>query len=64
MVDTFHPLYLTREAAELEDANYPYSWLPPENASEQAAAAIRARPGGFPGLSYRAEASRPHPASV
>src|SRR6187399_573507 len=37
MVDTFHPLWLTKEAAKLEDGNYPYSWLPPENASGEAA---------------------------
>src|SRR5438128_2099115 len=34
MVDTFHPLWLTKEAAALEDANYPYSWLPPEDSAE------------------------------
>ena len=27
MVDTFRPLYLTRQAVELDDPNYPYSWL-------------------------------------
>jgi homogentisate 1,2-dioxygenase len=27
MVDTFRPLFLTRQAAELDDASYPYSWL-------------------------------------
>jgi homogentisate 1,2-dioxygenase len=27
MVDTFRPLYLTRQAIELDDPNYPYSWL-------------------------------------
>ncbi len=27
MVDTFRPLFLTRQAAELDDAKYPYSWL-------------------------------------
>jgi homogentisate 1,2-dioxygenase len=28
MVDTFRPLRLTREAAALEDNNYPFSWKP------------------------------------
>jgi homogentisate 1,2-dioxygenase len=28
MVDTFHPLRITRQAAALEDDRYPYSWLP------------------------------------
>ncbi len=27
MVDTFRPLLLTRQAMELDDPNYPYSWL-------------------------------------
>jgi homogentisate 1,2-dioxygenase len=27
MVDTFRPLGVTRQAVELEDANYPYSWM-------------------------------------
>ena len=31
MVDTFHPLRITRQAAELDDPAYPYSWLPPED---------------------------------
>jgi homogentisate 1,2-dioxygenase len=30
MVDTFHPLRITRQAAELDDPAYPYSWLPAE----------------------------------
>lgn len=28
MVDTFRPLQVTRYALEVEDKNYPYSWLP------------------------------------
>jgi homogentisate 1,2-dioxygenase len=28
MVDTFHPLRITRQAAELEDEQYVWSWLP------------------------------------
>lgn len=27
MVDTFHPLRLTKQALEMDDASYPYSWL-------------------------------------
>lgn len=27
MLDTFHPLLLTRQALDFDDANYPYSWL-------------------------------------
>ena len=27
MVDTFRPLYLTKQAMELDDASYPLSWL-------------------------------------
>jgi homogentisate 1,2-dioxygenase len=27
MVDTFHPLLLTKQAMELDDPTYPYSWL-------------------------------------
>jgi hypothetical protein len=37
MVDTFHPLNLTREASRMEDDSYPFSWLPPENAAGEAA---------------------------
>lgn len=31
MIDTFHPLFLTRQAAEMEDDRYPYSWIPPDD---------------------------------
>ena len=27
MVDTFRPLVLTKQAMELDDPSYPYSWL-------------------------------------
>jgi homogentisate 1,2-dioxygenase len=27
MVDTVRPLHLTRQALEIDDAQYPYSWL-------------------------------------
>ena len=36
MVDTFHPLKLTSQAAALEDGRYPYSWLPAEDAPGEA----------------------------
>ena len=30
MFDTDRPLHLTPEALELDDANYPFSWLSPK----------------------------------
>jgi homogentisate 1,2-dioxygenase len=27
MVDTFHPLKISKQAMELDDPGYPYSWL-------------------------------------
>jgi homogentisate 1,2-dioxygenase len=51
MVDTFHPLRLTRQAAELEDDRYPYSWLPPERteaAAEEARRLAERGPEAFP----------------
>ncbi len=48
MVDTFHPLNLTREAQRLEDDSYPYSWLPPDNADEQAQELSDRGPEAFP----------------
>ncbi len=48
MVDTFHPLSVTRQASELEDGNYPYSWLPPEDADRQAQALSERGPEAFP----------------
>jgi len=38
MVDTFRPLRLTRQAADLLDDRYPFSWLPPEEGEEAAEA--------------------------
>ena len=49
MVDTFHPLKITRQAAALEDASYPYSRLPPRTPPARPASS-RARTGGVPGL--------------
>jgi homogentisate 1,2-dioxygenase len=48
MVDTFHPLNLTPEAARLEDPSYPYSWLPPEDAEEEARQLAERGPEAFP----------------
>jgi homogentisate 1,2-dioxygenase len=48
MVDTFHPLNLTPEAAKLEDPSYPYSWLPPEDAEEEARQLAERGPEAFP----------------
>ena len=50
MVDTFHPLHVTQAAMDLDDANYPFTWLPPEDAEAHARELSRARPGGVPGL--------------
>jgi len=48
MVDTFHPLRITRQAAALEDDRYPYSWLPPEDAEAEARELAERGPEAFP----------------
>jgi homogentisate 1,2-dioxygenase len=50
MIDTFHPLRLTRQAGELDDPRYPFSWLPPTDADAAAHAAELADrgPEAFP----------------
>jgi homogentisate 1,2-dioxygenase len=48
MVDTFHPLRITRQAAELEDGRYPYSWLPAEDAPGEARELSERGPEAFP----------------
>jgi homogentisate 1,2-dioxygenase len=50
MVDTFRPLWLTKQAAGLEDARYPYTWLPPEDvhAAEEARHLSERGPEAFP----------------
>jgi homogentisate 1,2-dioxygenase len=48
MVDTFHPLKITRQAAALEDDRYPYSWLPPDDASAEARELADRGPEAFP----------------
>ncbi|MEO6208110.1 MAG: homogentisate 1,2-dioxygenase [Candidatus Limnocylindrales bacterium] len=48
MVDTFHPLRITRQAAALEDARYPYSWLPADDAQGEARELSERGPEAFP----------------
>ena len=48
MVDTFHPLNVTQAAMDLDDARYPYSWLPPEDASGEARELSERGPEAFP----------------
>jgi homogentisate 1,2-dioxygenase len=48
MVDTFHPLRLTRQAKEMDDHRYPYSWLPPKDAGAEAAELAERGPEAFP----------------
>ena len=48
MVDTFHPLRITKEAAALEDDRYPYSWLPAEDAPGEARELADRGPEAFP----------------
>jgi hypothetical protein len=48
MVDTFHPLRITKQAAALEDGRYPYSWLPAEDASGEARELSERGPEAFP----------------
>ncbi len=48
MVDTFRPLRITRQAAELDDDRYPYSWLPAADAPAEAEALAERGPEAFP----------------
>ena len=48
MIDTFHPLHLTRQAVDLEDDRYPYSWIPPEDHEEHARELSERGPEAFP----------------
>jgi homogentisate 1,2-dioxygenase len=48
MVDTFHPLNLTKAAADLDDPAYPYSWLPPEDGGDSARQLSQRGPEAFP----------------
>jgi homogentisate 1,2-dioxygenase len=48
MIDTFHPLRLTRQAGEMDDPRYPYSWLPPTDADAAARELSERGPEAFP----------------
>ncbi len=48
MIDTFHPLHLTRQASELEDDRYPYSWIPSDDPAEHARQLSERGPEAFP----------------
>ena len=48
MVDTFHPLTMTKQAAALEDDRYPMSWLPPEDGAGHAQELSDRGPEAFP----------------
>ncbi len=48
MVDTFRPLSLTRQAAELENPTYPYTWLESTQAAEEAGELAARGPEAFP----------------
>jgi homogentisate 1,2-dioxygenase len=48
MVDTFHPLRLTKQALDRDDDRYPYSWLPPEDGTEHARELAERGPEAFP----------------
>jgi homogentisate 1,2-dioxygenase len=48
MVDTFHPLNMTKEAANLEDDRYAFSWLPPDDGGEHARELSARGPEAFP----------------
>jgi homogentisate 1,2-dioxygenase len=48
MVDTFHPLFLTKQAMDLDDDRYPYSWLPADDAQREASELAERGPEAFP----------------
>jgi homogentisate 1,2-dioxygenase len=50
MVDTFNPLFLTKEAMALDDDRYPFSWLPPDaaEAAREASELAGRGPEAFP----------------
>ncbi|HEX5828147.1 MAG TPA: hypothetical protein VFY23_11530, partial [Candidatus Limnocylindrales bacterium] len=48
MVDTFRPLWLTRQAADLEKPDYPFSWLPTGDHAEEARRLHERGPEAFP----------------
>ena len=48
MVDTFRPLHLTRQAAELETRRIPYTWLETADAAAEADDLAERGPEAFP----------------
>src|SRR6478752_621877 len=48
MVDTFRPLWLTKQAAALENPGYPYTWLPSEDHAKEASDLAERGPEAFP----------------
>ncbi|MFI5255534.1 MAG: homogentisate 1,2-dioxygenase, partial [Candidatus Limnocylindrales bacterium] len=48
MVDTFNPLEITRQAAELDAPDYPYSWLPPADDEDDVQQLAERGPEAFP----------------
>ena len=48
MVDTFHPLKVTQAAMDLDDGNYPYTWLPSEDHHAHVAELTERGPEAFP----------------
>ncbi|HEX5014422.1 MAG TPA: hypothetical protein VFV72_09725, partial [Candidatus Limnocylindrales bacterium] len=48
MVDTFHPLKVTQAAMDLDDPNYPFTWLPSEDHHAHVAELTERGPEAFP----------------
>ena len=48
MVDTFHPLKITQAAMDLDDPNYPFTWLSPDDPHEHASELAERGPEAFP----------------
>jgi homogentisate 1,2-dioxygenase len=48
MVDTFHPLRITKAAMDLDDDRYPYSWLPADDHAQEASELAARGPEAFP----------------
>ena len=48
MVDRFNPLSITREAMDVEDGAYRYSWLPSEDREREASELAERGPEAFP----------------
>ena len=48
MVDTFRPLWLTKQAAALENPDYPFTWLPTADHAREASDLAERGPEAFP----------------